>query len=99
MFQKSLENLQLAHYFNQPKNLKDNPVNERFNRILKEEEFLAFGNFHPDHEIFNPRLLSWLEEFIFKRPHQALGYKIPIGAASGGPLLSKMYSSDTLYCI
>jgi hypothetical protein len=51
-------------------------VNERFNRILK-EELLSLGNFHPEPEVFNPKLGNWLEEFNFRRPNQALGYKTP----------------------
>ncbi len=94
LFQKAVQNLGLEHYFNRPRTPKDNPVNERFNRTLK-EEFLRLGNFHPDPKIFNSRLLNWLEEFIFRRPHEALGYKTPIEMASGNPHLSKMYSSDT----
>ncbi|MFN7088924.1 MAG: hypothetical protein ACK4NX_03900, partial [Candidatus Paceibacteria bacterium] len=55
------------------------------------EEFLNLGNFHPDPKVFNQRLMGWLEEFIFKRPHKALGYKTPIEVACGKPELSKMY--------
>ncbi len=94
MFQEAAEKLGLDHYFNRPRTPKDNPVNERFNRTLK-EEFLDLGNFHPDPEIFNPRLREWLEEFILQRPHQSLGYKTPIEIGCGKPELSKMYSSDT----
>lgn len=96
LFQRAAQELGLGHYFNRPKTPKDNPVNERFNRTLK-EEFLDLGNFHPDPGVFNKRLLAWLEEFIFKRPHEALGYKTPIEISCGQPHLSKMYSSDTIY--
>jgi transposase InsO family protein len=94
MFQKATEELGLTHYFNRVRTPKDNSVNERFNRTLK-EEFLALGNFHPDPKVFNQRIRAWLEEFIFKRPHTTLGYKTPIEIACGNPKLSKMYSSYT----
>ncbi len=94
LFQKAVKDLGLGHYFNRPRTPKDNSVNERFNRTL-DEEFLKLGNFHPDPHVFNSRLLNWLIEFNFKRPHQALGYKTPIEFASGKPELSKMYSSST----
>ena len=94
MFEKAVKELNLEHYFNRVKTPKDNPVNERFNRTL-EEEFLQLGNFHPDPEVFNPKLGKWLEEFNFKRPHEALGYKTPIEFACGKNQLSKMYSSYT----
>ena len=55
MFEKAAKKLNLEHYFNRVKTPKDNPVNERFNRTLK-EEFLQLGNFHPDPQIFNPKL-------------------------------------------
>jgi transposase InsO family protein len=94
MFQRATEKLNLEHYFNRPRTPKDNPINERFNRTLQ-EEFINLGNFNSDPEVFNPRLRDWLEEFIFRRPHQALGYKTPIETACGNPQLSQMYSSDT----
>jgi transposase InsO family protein len=94
IFEKAANQLELSHYFNRPRTARDNPVNERFNRTLK-EEFLQLGNFHPDPQVFNPKLGGWLEEFIFKRPHEALGYKTPIEFACGKAQLSKMYSSDT----
>jgi len=94
MFERGAKDLGLEHYFNHPRTPKDNPVNERFNRVLK-KEFPDLGNFHPDPEIFNPRVGSWLEEFLFKRPHQSLGYQTPIEFASKNPKVSKMYSSST----
>ena len=94
MFEKGARELGLEHYFNRPRTPKDNSVNERFNRTL-EEEFLERGNFHPDPRIFNPRLGNWLEEFLFRRPHQALGYQTPIEFACQNVKLSKMSSSYT----
>jgi putative transposase len=94
MFEKAANQLEVSYYFNQPRTARDNPTNERFNRTLK-EEFLQLGNFHPDPDIFNPRLGGWIEEFVFRRPHEALGYKTPIEFGCGKGELSKMYSSDT----
>jgi hypothetical protein len=54
-------------------------------------QFLSLGNFHPDPEIFNPKLKEWIIEFDFKRPHEALGYKTPIEFACGKPALDKNY--------
>lgn len=94
MFQEAVKELNLDHYFNRIKTPRDNPVNERFNRTLK-EEFLALGNFQPDPEVFNPKLGQWLEEYLFRRPHEALNYQTPIEFACKRPQLSKMYSSST----
>jgi len=54
MFEKAVKELNLKHYFNRVRTPKDNSVNERFNRTLK-EEFLQLGNFHPEPEVFNPK--------------------------------------------
>ncbi len=94
MFEKAVQELNLEHYFNRIKTPKDNSINERFNRTLK-EEFLQLGNFYPDPQVFNPKLGRWIEEFNFKRPHEALGYKTPIEFACGKSQLSKMYSFCT----
>jgi len=94
MFEKAAKKLNLEHYFNRVKTPKDNPVNERFNRTLK-EEFLQLGDFHSDPQIFSPKLGKWLEEFNFRRPHEALDYKTSIEFACGKGQVSKMYSSCT----
>jgi transposase InsO family protein len=95
-FKRTCQQLGINQYYNRPKTPKDNSVNERFNRILK-EEFLSLGNFHPEPEVFNLRLRDWLEEFNFQRPHQSLGYKTPIEFASNSSYVSKMYSARTVY--
>jgi len=93
-FKRTCQQLGINQYYNRLKTPKDNPVNERFNRILK-EEFLALENFNPKPEVFNLKIGNWLEEFNFRRPNQALEYKTPIEFACGKPYLSKMYSSST----
>jgi transposase InsO family protein len=78
-FQKTVSELpkKIQRYFSRPRTPKDNPVNENFNGVLK-REFLDFGNFSSDVNIFNRRLTEWLIEYNFNRPHQALGYQTPI---------------------
>jgi hypothetical protein len=39
--------------------------------VLQKKNFLIFGNFNPDPEIFNLKLKDWLIEFNFKRPYTA----------------------------
>lgn len=94
-FEEALRTLKLAHWWSRPRTPKDNPKNERFNRTLK-EEFLVFGNFTPDILPFNRRLTEWLVEYNAVRPHQALGYRTPLGFAEEQGHLSTMYSSSTL---
>jgi len=75
-FQEACAELQLDQYWTRVKTPDDNPINERFNRTLK-EEFLDLGNFTPDPVVFNRNLTEWLIEYTFVRPHEALGYETP----------------------
>lgn len=89
-FQKTCDELNIAQYHSRIKTPRDNPDNERFNQTLQ-NEFLALGNFHPDPVYFNKLLTEWLIEYNFKRPHESLNYKTPIGFSKVLP----MYSSCT----
>src|SRR3989344_8527274 len=76
-FKETALTLHLPHYFSRVKTPTDNPFDERFNRTLN-EEFIQLGNLTSDCDIFNQRLIEWLIEYNFKRPHQSLGYETPI---------------------
>ncbi|KKW45056.1 MAG: ABC transporter, permease protein [Parcubacteria group bacterium GW2011_GWB1_56_8] len=52
-------------------------MDERFNRTLK-DEFISLGNAVTDCALFNQKLTEWLVEYNFHRPHQALGYEVPV---------------------
>lgn len=95
-FDETLKKLNLPHYWSRSRTPKDNPSNERFNRTLK-EEFLYWGNFHLDTNIFNKRLTEWLIEYNSIRPHQTLNYLTPLDFAQKTQGLSTMWSSST-YC-
>jgi len=56
-FDEVLTDLNLTHWWSRPRTPKDNASNERFNRTLK-NDFLSWGNFHPDPKIFNQKLLK-----------------------------------------
>lgn len=86
-FRQACEKLQIQQYFNRTRTPKDNATNERFNRILK-EEFLEMGNFTPDTDLLNQKLTEWLIEYNFFRPHEALGYRTPIGVSKVLPMWS-----------
>jgi len=90
LFAQGCAKMNLGRYYNRPHTPKDNPVNERFNRTLQ-DEFVSFGNFDPDTQIFNKNLTEWLIEYNFVRPHEALNYETPINIAKVLP----MYPSDT----
>ena len=79
-FETALQELHLTHWWSRPKTPKDNPRNERFNRTLK-EEFLQFGNYHSDPQVFNTKLTEWFVGYNAIRPHQALGYQTPLAFA------------------
>ena len=93
-FLTAAEKLDMTQYWSRPKTPKDNPMNERFNRTLK-EEFLKQGNFHPDPALLNPKLTQWLIEYNSVRPHQALGYLTPLAYAQRSMVLHTMWSSST----
>jgi len=93
-FDQALRALSLTHWWSRPRTPKDNPSNERFNRTLK-EEFLSWGNFHPDPKIFNQKLTDWLVEYNAIRPHESLNYLTPLSFASQTMGLSTMWSSCT----
>lgn len=75
-FMAACQELGVSQYWSRNHTPTDNPVDERFNRTLK-EEFIELGNFNPDTVQFNKTLTEWLVEFVFVRPHQALGYDTP----------------------
>ena len=75
-FIAACRDLGISQYWSRNHTPTDNPVNENFNGTLK-REFLALGNFNPDTVSFNKGLTEFLVEFVFVRPHQALGYDTP----------------------
>ena len=93
-FRNAAENLNLAHYRSRPKTPTDNPFCERFNRTLN-EEFIQMGNMTSDCDFFNKRLTEWLIEYNFRRPHQALGYEVPVEYHYKNQKVSPMYPSST----
>ena len=88
------DELRLSHYLSRPKTPTDNPFDERFNRTLQ-DEFIALGNMTANCTVFNRRLTEWLIEYNFKRPHQALGYEVPVEYHYKNQKVSPMYPSST----
>ncbi len=95
-FDIAAKKLSLSHYFSRLKTPTDNPFDERFNRTL-EEEFIQMGNMTYDCDVFNKKLTDWLVEYNFYRPHQALGYKMPVEYNYQYQKVSTMYPSSTSY--
>lgn len=93
-FDEAVNRLKIQGYFSRVKTPTDNPVDERFNRTL-DEEFIQMGNMTADCEVFNRRLLDWLIEYNFKRPHQTLGYEVPVEYHYKYQKVSPMYPSST----
>lgn len=88
--------LNLTQYWSRVHTPTDNPVDERFNRTLK-EEFIQLGNYTDDVLRFNQRLTDWLIEYTFVRPHQALGYDTPWEFYQKTAKVLPMYPSRTRY--
>jgi len=93
-FTKACQQHNISRYYSRIKTPKDNAVNERFNRTLK-EEFIQLGNMTDDTVLFNRRLTEWLIEYNFKRPHQALDYMSPINFSYKYHKVLPMYPSNT----
>jgi len=94
-FERAAEELRLPHYLSRPKTPTDNPFDERFNRTIQ-DEFIAMGNAISDCEQFNKRLTDWLIEYNFKRPHQSLGYEVPVEYHYKHQKVLPMYPSSTI---
>ena len=93
-FDLALQELKLTHWWSRPRTPKDNASNERFNRTLR-NDFLSWGNFHPDPKTFNQRLTEWLVEYNAIRPHETLNMLTPLKFAEKTMHLSTMWSSCT----
>lgn len=93
-FAQACDKMRLDRYYSRPRTPKDNAVNERFNRTLR-EEFINLGNFCAEPNIFNKNLTNWLIEYNFYRPHATLGYQTPINTSNSNRV-SPMYPSYTL---
>lgn len=93
-FAQAVRRLNLTHYWSRPRTPKDNASLERFNRTLK-EEFLRWGNFHPDPDTFNRQLTDWLVVYNSIRPHETLGYATPLKFAEQSMGMHTMWSSCT----
>ncbi len=82
-FEEALKRLKITHIYTRVKTPKDNSINERFNRTLKEEFMQTDEYFEPllteaDLTDANKRLTEWLIFYNLQRPHQTLKYKTPI---------------------
>jgi transposase InsO family protein len=95
-FMEACNDLHLTQYWSRVKTPTDNPVDERFNRTLK-EEFIQLGNYTDNVVAFNQRLTEWLVEYTFVRPHQTLGYDTPWEFYQKTAKVLPMYSSCTGY--
>lgn len=95
-FDAALERLHIEGYFSRVKTPTDNPVDERFNRTL-DEEFIQMGNMTADCDTFNRRLTDWLIEYNFRRPHQTLGYAVPVEYHYQYQKVLPMYPSSTAH--
>jgi transposase InsO family protein len=93
-FIEACKKLSISQYWTRPKTPQDNPMDERFNRTLK-DEFISLGNFTTNTVRFNHNLTEWLVEYVFIRPHQSLGYLTPWEFYQKTAKVLPMYSSRT----
>ncbi len=94
-FDQACNQLNINHYFSRNHTPKDNAVNERFNKTLK-EEFIALGNMTDNTKCFNEKLTEWLIHYNFERPHQTLDYMSPMNFNYKYHKVLPMYPSSTI---
>jgi len=101
-FEAACQRLKITHIFTRFRTPKDNSVNERFNRTLK-EEFMELNEFFEEHLAqdtltqANQTLTDWLIFYNFQRPHQSLSYQTPMEYTCSR--VSAMYPSNTPSCL
>lgn len=100
-FEEACQRLKITHIFTRIRTPKDNAINERFNRTLKEEfietneyfeEYLTEDNLNQA----NKELTEWLIFYNFKRPHQSLAYQTPVDYTYYTKGVSAMHPPSTV---
>lgn len=76
-FMKAAKKLNITLAYARPNTPKDKPQIERFNRTIQ-EEFIAMGNGYLPIDECNRRLIAWIIDDNFHRPHQSLRYLSPL---------------------
>jgi len=77
-FHQYLEDQEIKHIFIYPNSPKLNGVVERFNRTVQEEFINRSDEIYYDLDIFNVKLIKYLNWYNYKRPHSSLGYQSPM---------------------
>jgi len=93
-FNQAIEKRGLEQYFSRNRTPTDNAEIEKLNGTLK-HEWLKWGNLTMETERFNKRLLNWIIEYNYVRPHQTLDYLTPMKYLSRNMKVSTMYPSST----
>jgi transposase InsO family protein len=96
-FNQAIEKRGLEQYFSRSYTPTDNAEIEKLNGTLK-HEWLKWGNLTMEADIFNKRLLNWIFEYNYVRPHQTLDYLTPMKYLSRNMKVSTMYPSSTFPC-
>jgi transposase InsO family protein len=76
-FHQELEKQGIPHYFSYPHCPQQHGCVERFNGTMR-REFLEEGNMFYNIETLNKKLVNWLIEYNFYRPHASLNYQNPL---------------------
>lgn len=102
-FDSACKKLGIIHIYTRVKTPKDNAVDERFNRTIKEEFMQVDEYFEPyltQESLIkaNQCLTEWLIFYNFKRPHQTLKYMSPIEYYYYKFHVSPIYPSLTYNC-
>jgi transposase len=97
-FEEACKRLKITHIFTRVRTPQDNPMDERFNRTVK-EEFMEINDYFEEYLAekdlvkANKELTEWLVFYNFTRPHQALNYLTPMQYTCSK--VSAMYPAST----
>ncbi|MBD3331017.1 DDE-type integrase/transposase/recombinase [Candidatus Peregrinibacteria bacterium] len=92
-FHEELEKQSIKHYFSYPHCPKQHGCVERFDGTVR-REFLEEGNLFYNIETLK-KLINWLIEYNFHRPHASLNYKNPLAFYAENFVSSKQQNSST----
>jgi transposase InsO family protein len=76
-FDKYLKEKNINHEFIYPRSPKINGVVERFNRTIQEEFINRSDEIYFDTNLFEKKMIKYLNWYNYKRPHYALNFKTP----------------------
>ena len=96
IFEPYLKRQNIPHFFIYPRCPRINGVVERYQRTLQEEFLNPNLDLIHQPQLFNDKLAEYLLFYNLERPHQALGFKSPLGYLVAEGYQSQMCVTHTI---